>query len=390
MFLFHFRFSKLFQSALMVVLMLTLPLMFDGAKNAHADTYYALNSEMLLKALEESSTNQAHDTIKIADGVEIPSTDSYTEIGFSLTLEAGFTDNFLSRKNIMHVPEEPNIDEISDSDSPQQSTSDPFPSEGVEAVPLTGQIFTGEPGGTEKTIGVPGYAWRHGCGPTAVGMVLGYYDVIGFIDLFDGSAVTQTSSVDQGIASERTDLNPGHYRDYSQPIDGGLPSPAPDRSELPAGDEHTSDSVADFMETSFSSRSNYYGWSWSSDISPSFLDYVQLRNADYISDSNFYSKATGSLSWIVLTTEINNNRPMVFLVDTNSDGYTDHFVTVVGYRDSPQQQYGCLDTWAPVATVRWCDFNTMASGQLWGIWGGWSFSLSNPNKPNTQPWIPLW
>ena len=38
----------------------------------------------------------------------------------------------------------------------------------------------------------------------------------------------------------------------------------------PAG-AHTSDSVADFMHTSWSADGNYYGWSWSNYISgPAF------------------------------------------------------------------------------------------------------------------------
>ena len=83
----------------------------------------------------------------------------------------------------------------------------------------------------------------------------------------------------------------------------------------------------------------------------------------------------------VLTGEIDSGRPLVFLVDTNADGYADHFVTVVGYRDPPDwptQQYGCLDTWPPAAVVRWCDFSAMAVGQSWGVWGGWTFGMGGP------------
>ncbi|THB74354.1 MAG: hypothetical protein D3926_21940 [Desulfobacteraceae bacterium] len=346
-----------------------------------ADLFHAGTPQALEQALEASSNNQAHDTVKVALGMELPDTSPYIETGYSLTVEAGYNPGFTSRVAAPRPFQEPGFPAKTDSDIPRQSNTGPVPPEGIDAMFPKGEGMGPAPGGTEKTIGVPGYRWRHGCGPTAVGMVVGYYDVTGFSDLFDDDGSTQTSDVNQGIASQRSSADPGHYEDYSEPIDTGQPSPIPDKSENPAGDEHTSDSIADFMETSFSSRNNYYGWSWSSDIQPSFTNYVVLKNPVYETTTGFYHKSSGSLSWAVLTTEIDNNRPMVFLVDTNSDGSTDHFVTVVGYRDAPSQQYGCLDTWSPVSTVRWCDFETISAGHPWGIWGGWSFALSS-GKPS--------
>lgn len=70
---------------------------------------------------------------------------------------------------------------------------------------------------------------------------------------------------------------------------------------------------------------------------------------------------------------------MVFLVDTDGNGETDHFVTIVGYRDDGVQQYCCLDTWFPYDVVRWCNFATMQDEQPWGIYGGWTFRLA-PEK----------
>ena len=60
--------------------------------------------------------------------------------------------------------------------------------------------------GEEKTRsmkiigGVPGYRWFRGCGPTAAGMVIGYWDARGCSDLIPGSAATQTSAVNAAIA----------------------------------------------------------------------------------------------------------------------------------------------------------------------------------------------
>ncbi len=262
---------------------------------------------------------------------------------------------------------------------PRQSTTGPEPPPGV--APKEGQAGA-DLGGSSKTIAdVPAYLWRHGCGPTAVGMVIGYYDVHGFDDLFAGSAATQTADVNQGIASQEDAANPRHYEDYSLPIDSGAPSALPDKSQLPMGDEHPHDCVADFMRTSWSFYANFYGWSWSTHVNQSFVSYVQLRNPQYVPTCQRYRMSTGALNWEVLTGEIDSDRPMVFLVDTDGDGGTDHFVTVVGYRDTPSQQYGCLDTWSPADIVRWCDFEPMAGGQPWGVWAGWAFGLSVSDQP---------
>lgn len=243
---------------------------------------------------------------------------------------------------------------------PKQSTTGPEPPPEVESKSPT---FFGEwlADGTDLTVnGVPGYLWRHGCGPTSVGMVIGHHDNLSFDDLFEGDATSQTEAVNQGIASQEDQQDPKHYEDYSQTIDSGESSPLPDKSEPPQGDEHTSDCIADFMQTSWSAVDNFYGWSWSSDIHPSFNNYVELRNSTYSHSVNFY-KMGSTLNWEVLTNEIDHNRPMVFLVDSNGDGWTDHFVTVVGYRteelgSNTLYYYGCLDTWDPPGVVRWAQF----------------------------------
>ena len=89
----------------------------------------------------------------------------------------------------------------------------------------------------ETVLGVPVYIWRDGCAPTSAGMVIGYWDEHGYPDLVPGSAGTETEETRQMIASHGTVSEPGHYEDYALPEegDGGI---LPDRSELPAGDEH--------------------------------------------------------------------------------------------------------------------------------------------------------
>lgn len=266
----------------------------------------------------------------------------------------------------------------SDNPPPQQSTTGPTPPPGVAPPTTTMTMSAGVSDGVYKIItgsGVPAYEWHHGCGPTALGMVLGYYDIHGYSDLFLGCADYQTWDVNQGIASEQEIAgSPRHYEDYSLPIDSPPNPILPDRSEPPPGDEHTSDSIADFMRTSWSAASNYYGWSWSNHVGPAFVQYVNFRNSSYGPLWNLYGMGT-TLTWSVLTTEIDNNRPMVFLVDSDADGSADHFITVIGYRITTRQQYACWDTWFD--TVRWCDFAGTAVNQPFGVWGGWSFTFLN-------------
>ena len=159
-----------------------------------------------------------------------------------------------------------------------QSTTGPIPPPGV--APKVARVF--QPGERVVTIpGVPGYEWRHGCGPTAMGMVIGYHDGLGMDDLIPGDASTQTPAVDQAIASQRSEMDPGHYEDYSLPIDDYGTGILPDMSEPPAGDEHADDCIADFMFTSQSALVNYYGWSYGAHIDDAFLSYIEHVNPEY-------------------------------------------------------------------------------------------------------------
>ena len=125
----------------------------------------------------------------------------------------------------------------------------------------------------------------------------------------------------------------------------------PDKSELPAGDEHASDSVADFMHTSWSVDGSPYGSSWSSMLGPGFTGYVKLKYPASSPVSRTY--AGTNLTWPMVKAEIDAGRPMAFLVDATGDGRTDHFVAVIGYREvNGYPEYACWDTWS-LSTVRW-------------------------------------
>jgi hypothetical protein len=248
-----------------------------------------------------------------------------------------------------------------------QSTTGPIPPKGVDtkgAVAASPQAVT--------IPGVPAYIWHHGCGPTAAGMVIGYWDGHAFDALVPGSAATQTDAVNAMMATEGPH---SHYSDYSSPIDSP-PNLQPDLSEPPPGDEHANNCVADYMHTSQSYYSNYYGWSWFSDVAPSMVGYVDwLGVPSYsASASNRYMWRGPYLTWDDFRAEIDAGRPVVLLVDSDGDGSTDHFVPAIGY-DEPGgvQRYACLNTWD--TGIHWYDFRPMATGQAWGIYGAVFFDL---------------
>jgi len=217
--------------------------------------------------------------------------------------------------------------------------------------------------------GVPCYIWHHGCGPTSVGMVVGYYALNGFPALISGNASTQTSIVNTVIASTE------NYNDYCSPEDR-YPNLLSDLSELPVGDEHTNNCIADFMKTSQSYLGNYYGWSWSSDIKPSWENYINYASVGYNGFCTSYY--FGSFPWDSLVNNVNNNRPMVFLVDTDGDGVTDHFVCVNGYKtDLGTNYYGCYNTWD--ANQHWYAYEQIANGTLWGVSKCYTFKINYAN-----------
>ena len=253
----------------------------------------------------------------------------------------------------------------------QQSTTGPIPPQGIDRglYPQSRSQIT--------IAGVPAYIWQNGCGPTAVGMVIGYWDVHGCPDMVVGDASTQTADVDAMIANDNGNIDCGaaladHYRDYSCPIDTS-PNMLQDKSQT--GGAHASDCVADFMRTSWSSVGNYYGWSYSDDVPGSFESYVNLSASQY--DPTATNIGFSSFSWDDYKAEIDAGRPVVLLVDTDGNGSTDHFVTGIGYDDATMQ-YGVHDTWD--TSVHWFSWRGLAAGNDWGIYGVTTFRVVPQKK----------
>ena len=81
------------------------------------------------------------------------------------------------------------------------------------------------------------------------------------------------------------------------------------------------------------------------------------------------------MTWQLLKEEINvSHRPMVFLVDSNGDGQTDHLVAVVGYAElGGANLYAFYSTWDH--SLWWANFDKMHKGNFYGFYASVMFSV---------------
>lgn len=230
---------------------------------------------------------------------------------------------------------------------------------------------------------VPAYRWTHGCGPTAAGMVIAYWDKNGFSKLYPGSddSFVQDSSINELIASSVNTYS--HVNDYANPQEYSGSGMIQDNYLSLGYTPHVNDSLADFMLTSRSTRGNQYGWSYFSDVRPAFLEYVQYINSHYdrayhVSVNNYtnYTYTISSL-WSRYKAEIDAGRPVVFLVDSSGDGQTDHFITATGYGTNSLGQpiYRFNDTWDNDQN-NWAVFRGLSSSYRWGVYGMVTFYIT--------------
>ncbi len=205
-------------------------------------------------------------------------------------------------------------------------------------------------------LGLPVYLERHGSGPTAVGMVLGYHDGHGFPYLIPGDASTQTELVNMIIASEE------HYNDYSLPLDAP-PDLLPDKSELPAEERHADNCLADHFLTSRSFFGNYYGGTKEADIGPGVEAFFQAGERYVVVTESF---PASSISLTAVRNELESGRPPVFAVDTDGDGLEDRFVAVAGINsEAGVDYYGCYTGWD--TELHWYEFKPAGAGVSWGV-----------------------
>jgi hypothetical protein len=263
------------------------------------------------------------------------------------------------------------------------TTTGPTPPSGVLAPLAARSALSGA--GEVLLSGVPSYMWRDGCTPTAAGMLVGYYDAHGFPDLIAGDASTETAAARQAIASHGSAADPRHYEDYALPMDEDGPILA-DESEDPDGN-HADDSLADFMQTSFSARELAYGWTYTDMVGPAVRDFAALGEPTAVVTYRDYdSYGSGLITFAAFKAEIDAGRPMVLSVDSSGFGDTDHSVLGIGYRETAgYPEYACRDTW--YSAVRWSRFQVDGKVQKFEVFGGTAitFTAADPAKDVTSP-----
>jgi hypothetical protein len=271
----------------------------------------------------------------------------------------------------------------------------------------TGTFPTGDrrPGGNfESTMvygshlitSVPAYLWYHGCVPTAVGMLAGYYDsMTEFENLIMGSASTQTPEVNEIIASSGLeldfdgllDLGSGHVPDYALYNDQDDRYdfvPIPDLSD-PAVvastgiQAHRDNSIADFVMASRSYvdgglDSFVYGETDDPYIEQGIEDFFAWAPGEpdgtpsnrYQADAVLYEGV--AMTWEIYVAEVKGGRPVLLGVDTTGfSAMPDHEVIGIGY-DMATMQYACYDGYSN--TVHWFNWEAAGNGSPYGIADG--------------------
>jgi hypothetical protein len=213
-------------------------------------------------------------------------------------------------------------------------------------------------------LNVPAYTWYRGCSPTAIAMLLGWYDLI------SGTDFIYTNNPYESIA------NSAYDNDYGSPCDRwycGCYSYdcifnenyiLTDKSESPPGVAHESNCIADFLHTGWSFYDCAYGESgyFTQDI----LNYIYSRGCKVDSITNIFYNEGISYAWI--KNEILQGRPVILTVDAGpwwgADGLPDHTVVAVGYNDNGNK-IAVYNTWG--TSYYWIDVKPCAPGNWFGI-----------------------
>ncbi len=169
---------------------------------------------------------------------------------------------------------------------------------------------------------VPSYTWDTGCAPTAAAMILGYWDLHGYDNLFRATGwdtVKNTTNVSQHI----------------------------DRSQ--AG------SLGKLMGT------NDKGQTLVHRIGDSILNFAVNAGYDF---SSKHVKNDWSTYWADYLFQINLGNPVLLNVDSNNDGVVDHSVTGIGFEERGENDfwYGFYDTWEEdESKIQWQPFSPIAN-----------------------------
>jgi autotransporter-associated beta strand protein len=201
---------------------------------------------------------------------------------------------------------------------------------------------------------VPNYTWHGGCGPTAAGMIIGYWDAHGYPNLITGGDGTNSWTTNQQAVKDMM-ASPEHFYDYWNWGAG--------KDRVPPPPFHDGNCVADFMGANKGTILKD-GESYEDAQYVGMVNYAKYRG--YPTASGFYVQfGYFAGMWNLFVAEIDAGRPMEFFVDPNGDNNPTHFVTAIGYDDTPGAlKYYFYDTYGYKQEAA---FAGMASGQLCGI-----------------------
>jgi len=210
---------------------------------------------------------------------------------------------------------------------------------------------------------VPRYTWYRGCGPTAIGTIVGYWADQGWWNLVEGakSGTAKSSTGAKTPQAKAMIASVNHYESYAKPIDSSSTGVKADKSTL--GNAHTDESVADFCGTSRSAMSQVYGWSWFSRIDNGFEEYFELKG---YTDANARNVVFDAFNFDDVKAEIDAGRPFCAIIDTNGNGWTDHFIAVIGY-DDVTMKFAALNNWD--ANIHWYKWRKIDDGISFGVYG---------------------
>ena len=247
--------------------------------------------------------------------------------------------------------------------------------------PMPGSLTTGigtatGSAGDVMINGVPGYLWRDGCGPTAVGMVIGYYDGQGWDNLFPGDA---TSGYRRGAT--RPSRAPSSYNDYAMPRRPPSTSSSPTRASSAAPTRPTPSPTS--CTPPGAPNGAPYGGSFSTMIRSGFSNYFKLKYAD-ASITRRRPLSGTNLTWEKVKAEV--DAAARWCCSSTERRRRDRSLRHrCGYRESNgYAEYGCWDTWN-ADLIRWQQFRAVSSAYQWGVWGGFTFLRRAAPAPEPTP-----
>jgi len=236
---------------------------------------------------------------------------------------------------------------------------------------------------------VPAAIWRGGCLPTTFGMILMYWEQMGFTDIFPHNTTTKFSGVG-GAANMQLIASDQNYEDYFYPDDVTTESVVADRSEDPYY-LRPPNCIADLFYSSQSYHELRQGATRPGAPELVLPEYIRNRNPNYtIGFSNWnvrsdywYTNPDPNVDpWDILRREIDAGRPTCMVVDTAGSGLYDHAIVGVGYAiRQGERYYGTLNTWT--SSIQWYPWVAHAKDVKWGVAGVSAVNMSH-NGPVTS------